>query len=56
MTANLTFMPVSGNLIPLGTTGSHAFSLVILCGIAAGSVVVPLACDGAGMLFTGSPL
>ena len=47
---NQTF-PVSG-LIESGVTGSHAISLSLLCGIANGSVIIPIAISGNGVLIT----
>ena len=49
MSSNIQMFPVSG-LIEAGVTGSHAFNLAILCGVAGGSVIVPIAVSGNGAL------
>lgn len=52
MNTNIQLMPVSGNVIEGGATGSHSISLVLLCGIANGSVAVPITVSGNGVLIT----
>jgi len=37
-------------MIELGVTGSQALQLVLLCGVANGSVVVPISVSGNGVL------
>lgn len=49
MAANIQAYPTSG-LIVTGTTGSHALNLALLCGVAAGSVIVPVAVKSDGSL------
>ena len=51
MAANLQAYPTSGNIV-VGDTGSHAFNLALLCGLANGSVVVPISVKSDGSLVT----
>ena len=52
MSTNIQLVPVSG-IIEAGVTGSHAIALMLLCGVANGSVVLPVAVSGNGVLLTG---
>jgi len=52
MTNAIQLFSVSGNLVQLGTIGSQALQLNLLCAISAGSVVVPLSCNANGELNT----
>jgi hypothetical protein len=54
MNGTLQYMAISGNMLELGSTGSQAVSLVLLCGIANGSAVVPVAVSGNGCLMISS--
>lgn len=51
MVAENIYLPVSGTIIG-GSVFNHTASMVILCGIANGSVMVPLQADAAGQLAT----
>jgi len=51
MSGDIQLVPVSG-LILGGSTGSHAVELSLLCGIANGSVVVPITVSGNGVVLT----
>lgn len=52
MSSTYQFVSLSGNVVELGTAGSQAVQLVLLCGVANGSVVVPVAVSGNGAIFT----
>ena len=52
MTGTNQLFNVSGALLEPGATGSHALQIVMLCGVANGSVVVPVAVSGNGVLLS----
>jgi|GEM_PF-4920206 len=52
MSAELQLVPISGAVLEKGSTGSHTVELSLLCGVANGSVVVPLAVSGNGVFLT----
>lgn len=49
MNTNIQLFPVSG-LIEGGSTGSHSLNIALLCGVANGSVIIPIAVSGNGVL------
>lgn len=52
MGAELVTLPISGTIVETGATGIHAFGAVLLCGVANGSSIVPIAVSGNGVLLT----
>ena len=52
MPAPNVYLPISGTIVEVGGTGSHAFTAVLLCGVANGSSIVPVAVSGNGALIT----
>ncbi len=51
MNTNIQLFPTSG-LIEGGSTGSANFNVAVLCGVANGSVIIPVAVSGNGVLLT----
>ena len=51
MNTNIQLFPTSG-LVEGGSTGSANFAISVLCGVANGSVIVPVAVSGNGAIIT----